>query len=227
LWKVAETLGYLHAETGKTIILALEPEPDCFLESTEETLRFWDVLRSSGKPNVLPFLGVCLDTCHMVCGFEHPATSLQQLEVAGISVPKIQISAALLVPCHINPRKALSDFAEPIYLHHTRVELAGRVLRFTDLPEALQAQPMGEWRVHFHVPLTFTSNRGLKSTASFLDAAFFAAAVQPERHLEIETYSFSVMPETDREVVDSIVSEIEWVVEQGKGIPEPIENSND
>jgi hypothetical protein len=220
LCKAGETLQYLHAETGKNIVLALEPEPDCFLESTEEVIQFWDLLRSSIKPDLLEFLGICLDTCHMICGFEHPVTSLQRLQAAEISVPKIQISAALLVPDHINPHRALHGFDEPIYLHHTRVLSAGQVLKFADLTEALKIHPVGEWRVHFHVPLTFTSDRGLNSTSLFLDDAFFDAAVRPQRHLEIETYSFGVMPESGCNVIDSVTSEIEWVMKQGRRLPD-------
>jgi hypothetical protein len=219
LWSVAESLADLRVRTGKRIMLALEPEPDCFLESTEETIQFWDVLRSCNKSDLLPFLGICLDTCHIVCGFEHPATSLRRLEAAGIPVPKIQLSAALLVTSAVNPRETLSGFAEAVYLHHTRIRSGEHILRFPDLPQALDANPQGEWRVHFHVPLTFTGDRGLRSTTSFLDADFFDAALQTERHLEIETYSFGVMPQTSQEVVDSIVSEIKWVVEQGKSCP--------
>jgi sugar phosphate isomerase/epimerase len=219
LWSVAESLADLYAKTSKKIVLALEPEPDCFLESTDETVRFWDVLRSYGKSYSLSFLGICLDTCHMVCGFEHPAISLRRLEAAGITVPKVQLSAALLINSAVNPRETLSDFAEAVYLHHTRIRSGEHILRFPDLPQALEANPQGEWRVHFHVPLTFAGDRGLRSTTSFLDADFFYAALQTERHLEIETYSFGVMPQTGQEVVDSIVSEIEWVLEQEKSYP--------
>ena len=81
---LAATVAYLAAlrdDTGKEIHLGLEPEPDCYLETTEETIRFFnEVLLVSGAAEVGRLLGcgpeqaeklirrhigVCLDTCHL------------------------------------------------------------------------------------------------------------------------------------------------------------------
>ncbi len=207
LVRTAEALARIEAQTGRTIVLALEPEPDCLIETTDEAVRFWGELRSRAGTEVLRFLGVCLDTCHAAVEFESPADSICRLRAAGIPVPKIQISSALVVPPGADPVELLAPFADEVYLHQTRVLSNGQLLRFSDLPEALRENPHGEWRVHFHVPLHFSGGGGLETTARLLDAAFLSEALAPDRHLEIETYSFDVLPEPRGDVVDSIASE--------------------
>src|SRR4051812_42288876 len=75
--------------TGRHIALALEPEPECFLETTDETLRFFeahlfsreaqqrlvqvaDVEPTEAERILRRHVGVCLDTCHAAVEFEAP-----------------------------------------------------------------------------------------------------------------------------------------------------------
>ncbi len=215
LVRTAEALARIEEQTGRTVVLALEPEPDCLIETTDEAVRLWGELRARASAEVLRFLGVCLDTCHAAVEFESPADSIRRLRAAGIPVPKIQISSALVVPPGADPVQLLAPFADEVYLHQTRVMSDGRLLRFPDLSDALDENPHGEWRVHFHVPLHFAGGEGLGSTAAFLDAAFFSEALAPDRHLEIETYSFDVLPGPGGNVVDSIASEFDWLMRAG------------
>jgi len=209
--RAGTSLARLEAETGRRVSLAFEPEPDCLIETTDEAIRLWDTLRSRADAEQLARLGVCVDTCHAAVEFEDPADSIRRLASAGIPVPKIQISSALVVPRGADAAGLLAPFTDEVYLHQTRVLSDGALLRFPDLPDALRAAPDGEWRVHFHVPLHFTGDGGLESTASFLDEAFFAEALAPGRHIEIETYSFDVLPGPRGDVVDSIASEFAWL----------------
>lgn len=212
--QAAQILARIENERGKSISLALEPEPDCVLETTDEIIRFWDDLRSDGDAQALRHLGICLDTCHMACGFESPAESIRRLDAAGIPIPKIHISSALVVPAGASPREILEPFAEETYLHQTRVLSDGHILRFNDLPDALEDNPSGEWRVHFHVPLHYEGSGKLSTTAHLLDHDFFLEALKPERHIEIETYSFDVMPGPKGDVIDSIASEYNWLMSE-------------
>jgi hypothetical protein len=52
----------------------------------------------------------------------------------------------------------------------------------------------------------------LRSTATDLDADFFRAACAATEHLEVETYTFSVLPEAMRAgvVVKCISRELDW-----------------
>lgn len=213
IFQAAQILARIEREKRKTIVLALEPEPDCVLETTGEILRFWDDLRSDGDSQALRHLGICLDACHMACGFESPAEAIRRLETAGISVPKVHISSALVVSTGASSREILEPFVDEVYLHQTRVLSDGGILRFSDLPDALENNPSGEWRVHFHVPLHYGGCGQLSTTSFLLDREFFLEALKPGRHLEIETYSFDVLPGAKGNVVDSIAAEFKWVME--------------
>ena len=71
-------------------------------------------------------------------------------------------------------------------------------------------------RVHFHVPLFFQGNGPLASTASTLSPDFFRELRQgATSHVEIETYTFDVLPADIRptDVVKSISREFAWVEE--------------
>jgi len=206
------SLARLEAQTGRRVSLAFEPEPDCLIETTDEAIRFWELLRSRAEAEDLGRLGICVDTCHAAVEFEDPADAIRRLASAGIPVPKIQISSALVVPRGADAAGLLAPFTDEVYLHQTRVKSDAGLERFSDLPDALGAAPDGEWRVHFHVPLNFAGDGGLGSTASFLDDEFFAEALAPGRHIEIETYSFDVLPGPRGDVVDSIASEFAWLL---------------
>ena len=79
-----------------------------------------------------------------------------------------------------------------------------------ELERRPRAEPGGILRVHFHVPLFAGS-----STATELTPGFFALVKSGiTSHLEIETYTFSVLPAPlrSREMIESIVREYEWVL---------------
>ncbi len=226
----------IERETGREIHLGLEPEPDCFLETTEETLQFFretlwpigaaEIVRQQGgsaeaaETLLRRHVGVCFDTCHVALQYEDPAASLAALRAAGIRISKVQLSAALRTVSNAESWAALRAFAEPVYLHQVK----GRGpadLRYAcvDLGRALEEvprlPPLDELRVHFHVPLFFESAGVLRSTSGTLTPEFFSAlrgGVCP--HLEIETYTFDVLPPEVRpaDVVQSIAREYEWIL---------------
>ena len=218
----AKHLAALHEKTGREIHVGLEPEPFCFLETTDEVLRFFEGALAAAcadaveRELVRRHLGVCLDTCHVALQFESPLDALRRYRAAGIRVSKIQISAALETDA-VNA-SALRPFDESVYLHQTKARFKnGEQLSWPDLPEALPAivQHVGleTVRVHFHVPLFWEGNALLRSTAALLSTDFFREACAATEHLEVETYTFSVLPEAMRAggVVECICSELEWV----------------
>jgi sugar phosphate isomerase/epimerase len=190
----------------RNVCLALEPEPGCVLETTEEAIRFFLEQLSESAREVI---GVCFDTCHAAVQFEDPAGALQKYLSSGIRVAKIQLSAAL----EAGNVDALKPFRDEVYLHQTKLRRAnGSTTMWTDLPLATED---GMIRTHFHVPLFFEGSAGLRSTASDLTAEFFALVkAGATEHLEIETYTFDVLPPDLRpaDVVDSIVREYAWVL---------------
>ncbi|MEN9359972.1 MAG: hypothetical protein RL095_1507 [Verrucomicrobiota bacterium] len=209
LHEAAAALARLEEETGRRIVLALEPEPDCRLETCDEALDFFASLPDA--PPLRRHLGICLDTCHAALQFEDPLDTLRRLLDAGIAVPKIQVSSALQAGSPAAAR-LLQPYAEGVYLHQTRIRQETRTLAFPDLPEALLVAPAGLWRSHYHVPLYMERRHdGLDSTSEVLTPEFFAAAAAAACDLETETYTFEVLPGDRGSVSDCLARELEFV----------------
>ena len=228
-------------QRGRDILLALEPEPGCLLETTSETVDFFKnhlftrgaaelaaKLRrpvAAARELIRHHLGVCLDTCHVALQFEDPAESLRRYASEGIRVPKIQISSALRTDAARAALDALRPFVEPVYLHQVKARAPdGEILSWNDLPQALAEIPgtaaAGEVRVHFHVPLHFTGFGPLGSTGALLTPAFLTnIQSDPLTHLEIETYTWDVLPPGVRStsIEHSIAAEFRWLTEHSAG----------
>ena len=228
LGAAAAALAALRERTGRTIHLGLEPEPDCFIETTAEFLRFFEeeLLRGApGEAAVRRHLGVCVDTCHLAIVGEDAAAALAAAGAAGARVSKIQLSAALTALNTPAGRAALSPFAEPVYFHQTRAyDPAGVPAgEWPDLAPALEELPglagAAEARVHFHVPLFWAGAGPLGTTRSNLNAEFWRRARAATSHWEIETYTFDVLPAEMRAggVVPAICGEYAWVLENARG----------
>lgn len=242
---IAHTLGTavahlarIEQQQGKFIHLGLEPEPDCFLETTAQTVDFFQtalpqtavpvlanalqIAPSRAEEILRRHLGVCFDTCHIALQFENLAESLRRLQKAGIKISKIQLSAALKTPASPEGIEALRQFEEPTYLHQVKgLDTAGQHIAWRDLPEALEGasalKNLQELRVHFHVPLFYAPRGPLQSTRDALDSAFWELVRSGiTSHVEIETYTFDVLPPEAQpgDVLRSIAEEYRWVLGQ-------------
>lgn len=225
----AESMARLRQETGRYVHLDIEPEPGGLIETTQEFIQFFERLlrfAPAGKERILRgHVTVCFDICHMAVEFEDPAQSIAALESAGIRVGRVQVSSALRVPVPRQPaelkrlRAALGGFADPVYLHQVIGRTPdGATQKFADLPVALDCleQASGnEWRVHFHVPLFSRDYAAFSSTQDVILKTFDLLASRPiTRHLEIETYTWSVLPPPLKEDLRaSIEREFRWVLE--------------
>ncbi|RYZ04978.1 MAG: hypothetical protein EOO73_21530 [Myxococcales bacterium] len=206
---------------GRHIALALEPEPECFLETTDEAVRFFeqqllgraalsrlaeaaDLEPSQAESVLRRHIGVCLDTCHASVEFESPLAAYRKLGAAGIAVPKVQLSAGLRIPSATpEALSRLHAFADGVYLHQTVVKAGAELRRYLDLPDALAAppEPGAEWRVHFHVPIFMRELGVFESTQSDLLPLLAELAQAPScPHLEVETYTWDVLPDEFRNV---------------------------
>jgi hypothetical protein len=236
LGSAAAEMAKIERETGRYVHLGLEPEPDCFLETTPQTLSFFrNALPSGAIPEIQMRLGlssteaegilrrhigVCFDTCHVALQYENLSESLLAYQSAGILLSKIQLSAALKAPGGEATDQALQRFAEPTYLHQVKARTSdGKRIAWTDLPIALAQMPdhpeIEELRIHFHVPLFVAPASPLSSTADSLDSDFWRlvrSGICP--HLEIETYTFDVLPPDVHpgDIIQSIASEYRWVL---------------
>ncbi|HEV8549859.1 MAG TPA: metabolite traffic protein EboE [Polyangiaceae bacterium] len=236
LVRAAADLLRLERETGKHIVLALEPEPACFLETSAQAVRFFEdelfsdealaafagVTGLSGdqaEGSLRRHVGICLDACHGSVEFERPVDALATFVAAGVAVPKIQISNALKLSApNADSLAALREFDDGVYLHQTVVKSAGGTLtHYVDLPDALAAAgdhgAGSEWRVHFHVPV-FESRLGpFTSTQDELGELLIEAPALPA-HLEVETYTFDVLPAEYRQesVTEAVSRELAWTL---------------
>jgi len=211
LIELARDLDRLFVEQGKCIRLAIEPEPLCLLETTQETLEFFEELFSrAADANLLEqaqrYLGVCYDVCHQSVEFEDVAQSIADLDNNGVRINKVHITCAIeLRQPASDPegRQALAQFVEPRYLHQTTaLTSSGKVARVTDLTEELTLQPPAEfadsdvWRIHFHVPVDAERLGPLHTTRPDLGRALQAVhQLDHAPHLEVETYTWGVLPD--------------------------------
>src|SRR4051812_19049447 len=216
--RVAARLVDIYERTGRMVGLALEPEPFCFLETTDEAVAYFkDHLYSGASAARLAKLagipiseahnalrrhvGTVFDICHQAVVYENISESLQKLVNAGIPIFKLQEAAALYMP-EITPPvvDVLARYADTIYLTQTMEKKDGRFNRFLNLEDAFAAwKKTGaggrEWRTHIHVPV-FLNDLGMFRTTRFAieDAMRFHKANPLSRQLEIETYTWDVLP---------------------------------
>ncbi len=235
---VAELVA-LERETGRRIVLALEPEPACMLETVDDVLDFFaghllrpgpcaqlaalaDVAPSGTEALLRRHVGICYDVCHGAVAFEDPVAALARLARAGIAVPKVQLSSALRIACMDDGLlAAVAQLDQGVYLHQVvvRPRDAGALERYTDLPQALAAwhggAARGEWRIHCHVPV-FLPRAGPFGTTRDTLAALLQAVpgLDPLPHLEVETYTWDVLPAAFRPAskAAAIARELAYVI---------------
>jgi sugar phosphate isomerase/epimerase len=226
LAECAAHLDRLRDQHGRDFVLGLEPEPLGTLETVTETLAFFQkFLARPGTPRCArEVLGVTLDACHCAVEFEDAATALGRLRDTGIRLAKLHLSAALRLTPTDAALAALASFDEPVYLHQVVMRGAdGALRRVPDLPEALswardspKAERGAEWRVHFHVPLHAEPAPPLAGTRENLAGIFDFLAKHPGEgaHLEMETYTWAVLPAPlrARRVEEQIAAEYHWTL---------------
>ena len=227
LWRCVEHIAALSERTGRLLHLGLEPEPLCYLETSAETVKFFDELRAD-RPNDARLdrhLGVNYDTCHLAVEFEEPQDVVRRFREHGVKISKIHLSSALKVEPTAETREALRRFADGIYFHQVIAQgVDGLLTRYRDLPDALDRRlPIAdrqreEWRIHFHIPLHAQPAALFDNTTDHLLGLLDILAAGPTlcSHFVMETYTWEVMPAPlkDRTVVDQLLSEYEWTLAQ-------------
>jgi len=222
---VAASLAELHAETGRLIRLAVEPEPFCVLETTSEAIGFfhklWQAADRRGLGEIVRgHVGLCFDICHQAVEFEDVAASIRAINAAGVRINKVHVSSAIqLNRPATNPdgRDALRRYIDPRYLHQTIGRFAnGRLTRAVDLSDNVLTDAGSElwaadtWRVHFHVPVDAERLGPLDTTRPAISEALTAVvALDYAPHLEVETYTWSVLPgEQPADLIDGLTREL-------------------
>ena len=220
LYSCALTIASLAETTGKDLHLGLEPEPLGHFENTEETLAFferffaWCAKQDLDSDPVKNHIGINYDTCHFALEFDDCHQSLKTLTDAGLRISKIHLSNALSFdPQNTESLEAIRQFDEPTYLHQVILN-TDPLTRFKDLPDFDGITAATEGRIHFHVPLYSEPLAPLASTLDHAETALAYLKEHPETcpHLEIETYTWGVLPDQlQKPLTDQISAEYEWV----------------
>ncbi|MDW5327459.1 metabolite traffic protein EboE [Plantactinospora sp. KLBMP9567] len=199
--ELAGGLTQIAWRTGRAVRVGFEPEPGCVVESTGQAVAALSRVDTDR-------LGICLDLAHLACAWEEPAQALGRLRAAGLPVVKVQVSAALAAADPVAAADTLRGYVEPRFLHQTRAQQCGRAAdpadpahAADDLDAALDANLPGPWRVHYHVPLHAVPAAPLESTVGVLRDALrelFAGPVAGCDHLDVETYTWGVLPVAQR-----------------------------
>jgi hypothetical protein len=233
---VVAHLVRLRTRTERLVRLALEPEPFCYLETTAETLACFQSYLYSGAAAArlsalcgIPVseahgalrehLGIVYDICHQAVVFDDIPASLQAIADAGVPIFKLQAAAALYVPEVTHELiDALAQFANAVYLTQTFERANGRASRFLNLDAAVsdwERDPRPcEWRIHVHVPVFIEDLGAFKSTRFAIEQALASHKLtRVSDHLEIETYTWDVLPARVKagDIVDHVSRELLWV----------------
>lgn len=239
--KIVVHLVQIRANTGKLLHLDIEPEPDGILENSQEFINFFEeVLLVKGIPflqqqlgfgeemakqAILDHIQLCYDVCHFAVEYESPKPILQRIKEKGIKVGKIQISAAIKTNLAVADtevqkiKDALNPYNESTYLHQTVFKTKeGTIKQFSDLGQALDTIPHPDYielRTHFHVPIFAKKYGYLQSTQDeIVEVLQLWKATEFSNHLEVETYTWDVLPDNNQlGLTDSIYRELAWVVQ--------------
>jgi len=233
LRQMALHLAALVERTGRETILCIEPEPGCVFDTCDDVTEFFQRYLLTGDnrdedETILRHIGVCHDICHSAVMFEDQSYAMKTYRDAGIRVGKVQVSSAISVDFSNRSdeeralmMRQLESFVEPRYLHQTSVRIGGETTFYEDLPLAILAangNPMGEWRVHFHVPI-FSETLGLIETSQNEIGNCLRAIKELGiecAHFEIETYAWNVLPSEWRtgSLAEGIAEELHWFADQ-------------
>jgi hypothetical protein len=238
---VAEELIHIRQTTGTRLHLDIEPEPDGLLETGEEFIYWYEshllpvgieqlskkmrITSDEAEGLLKAHICLCYDVCHFAIGYEPHDLIINKLAKKRIRVGKIQISAALKagLPSDLAARSSITDafskFDEPTYLHQVVARSGNALLRYPDLPEALSDKDnlsVTEWRAHFHVPVFIETLDILQTTQADIIRILEIHKANPfTQHLEVETYTWEVLPEKLKlEIGPSIIREMNWVKKQ-------------
>jgi hypothetical protein len=226
-------------QSGRTVVLCLEPEPWCMLETSWDVAAFWqgplaraglqacsaalDQDPAAARGALARHLGICFDTCHISLAFEDQAAAATRMASAGATIAKCQFSAA---PEVADPGQdpagvaELSALAEPRFMHQTSATSAsGSIAKVEDLDQledCLRRLPNAtRVRSHFHIPVfRAPSERGLSTTVTDSLAGLQACIGHGCQHLAVETYTWSILASHERDARQGTARELAWMANQ-------------
>ncbi|MEM9644205.1 MAG: metabolite traffic protein EboE [Planctomycetota bacterium] len=237
---LADDLVKIRSQTGRKIVVAIEPEPGCVLDTTGDCVQWFN--RHLTETHHREYITVCHDVCHAAVMMEDQRDVISKLANAGIGIGKVQVSNAILVDWERmgqgRRREAIEQlqaFAEDRYLHQTGcLREDGSFSLAEDLPTLLDGLPTDgdpvrgdeRWVIHFHVPIFLERFGHLSTTRQEIQTVLRTlngpdASIEFTGHYEIETYAWTVLPESMRRpgrendgLSEDIAAEIQWFQKQ-------------
>jgi sugar phosphate isomerase/epimerase len=216
---VADYLKKLEKHSGRRIELAVEMEPDCLWENPQEFACFFQ--HNIAMHPEAEYIGVCYDTCHQELTGNQPGEGIHILRENGITIAKVQLSAGIQIQSPVDKVKLKEHFNDTVYLHQTRLfTKEGNMVRYPDLPIAVEHGDINaDWVIHYHIPVYCeelidkigVANQEVKYV---LDMA--GNNILPCSHLEIETYTYNVLPDKLKmnSLESSIAEEYNYVIDR-------------
>jgi hypothetical protein len=221
LGRLSGGLAEIAWHTGRAVRVGFQPEPGCVMDTTDQTIA---ALTRVDKDRI----GVCLDLANLAVTWQDPAETLGMLAVAGVSVIKVQVAAAIEAANPAAAAEALRGYVEPRHLHQVRTPGGGYA---DDLGDALRDFPPGPWRVRYHVPLHAAPVAPLTATTAVWRSALrqlMAGDIPGCDHLDVETETWDVLPPGERAggpaaLVEGIAGELAYARDEliGLGLAAP------
>lgn len=237
--EVIQELSTIETNLGKTIALAVEPEPGTTMETAHDVICFFEsalfpeAVRAWRKEGFRPsqceerlrkFFTVNLDACHLSVLFEDLRENYRRLRAAGIRVSKVHVTSALcLENPHGSPRgyRRLLGMREPRYVHQFAGrdrdgKVTWRGMDLDELPERLERHihpEVVELRCHYHVPLYRKDWSGLKTTRDETLALLGEVLREGScRQLVVETYTWPILEGRPPQLEEGIARELRWLL---------------
>ncbi len=237
--KTLQKLAQIEAKTGRTVVLAVEPEPETSLETAAEVIDFFEnylwpaakekwrrggLTKSAIENRLRKFFTVNVDTCHFSVLFEDLIDSFKRLRGAGIAVGKLHVTNAIRLKNPYRSPAAYEDFRgmhEPRYFHQFCGVDAGGDVRWRDLdldrlPRRLvrgKHPDVAELRSHYHVPLYMKRWQRLATTQDETRAAVLdVLRRRATSQLVIETYTWPIL-RNEEKLVSGIAREFRWLLD--------------
>ncbi|HEX7860288.1 MAG TPA: metabolite traffic protein EboE [Verrucomicrobiae bacterium] len=227
VWRAVEHIAKVRERSGKVLHLGLEPEPLCYLETSNEAVQFFGEMREDrkGDERINECLGVNYDCCHLAVEYEEPEKAIANFQQHGIRISKLHFSSAMKVRPTAETKAALRSFIDPVYFHQVIARNSDQTFtRYLDLDDALKtpaatgSEKELEWRIHFHVPLHCGASEVFDTTTDHMLGVLDILRRNPKlcSHIEMETYTWEVLPAElkNRSVVDQIAGEYEWTLRE-------------
>ncbi|MDT0566770.1 metabolite traffic protein EboE [Streptomyces sp. DSM 3412] len=242
--RLAAGLATIESDTGRRVRVGFEPEPGCVVETTAQAVR---ELRGLDPERLGVCLDAChlavqfeepgealrrlaeaglpVVKLQASCAVEaaDPADPAARAALRRLAEPRFLHQTRTMARRTGREQRTAARWTDPE--KHTPAERGDPQVRgVDDLPDALDGglpTDTGPWRVHFHAPLHADPEPPLRTTADQLGQVLAGLLGGPSAdcdHIEVETYTWSVLPEPPTDLPGGIAAELAWTRDRLTGL---------